>query len=209
MYKEINNFSALKLDLKKAFNVEQALSYSRKNILRIGLLFRDELLNRLPEGERGPKGQERPSIRLWGQRLKESFGEPAIGSDKKDSSISMTVYLDHPSVDQGLGGDVLSWFQFGTSPHLIPASNTRVVFWWGSPLKWPQYFGRPGVRASTNARQWGSSTVDRGYWARPYGDFEREASDAIKSQEEEAVDKAYSDTVTKPLDKSSYLRRVS
>lgn len=209
MYKEINNFPALKSDLESVFDVDKALGYSRKDLLRLGSMFKSDLLGRLPDGERGPRGQERPSIRLWDQRLKESFEGPIAFSVRSDSTINLSVLLDHPSVDHGLGGDVLSWFQHGTGPHVIPDSDTKVVFWWGSPLKWPQHKGKPGIRSSTKAKQWGSSTVARGYWAKPYGDFEGEAADDIRSEEESAVDKVYATSISRPLDKSRYLRRAS
>lgn len=209
MYKEVNNFPALKSDLESAFDVDKALSYSRKDLLRLGSMFKSNLLGRLPDGERGPQGQERPSIRLWGQRLRESFEDPIVSTDRREGHINISVLLDHPSVDSGLGGDVLSWFQHGTDSHMIPSSDTKVVFWWGLPLKWPHHGGKPGVRSSTKSKQWGSSTVPRGYWAKPYGDFEGEAADDIRSEEENAVDKVYATSISRPLDKSRYLRRAS
>lgn len=209
MYREINRFPALKSDLESASDIIRIFNRSSDDLIRVSDLFRKELLARLPEGERGPSGHNRPSIRLWRQRLIESFTSPIISASRRDSHLSMSILFDHPSVNEDLGGDVLSWFQYGTDPHRVPDAETKVVFWWGSPLKWPAYKGKPGVRSSTNAKYWGSSTEDRGYWARPYGDFEGEAGEAIKRMEEDVVDKTYSASVTRPLDGSSYLRRVS
>lgn len=210
MYKEIRNeFPALQSDIEKAFDLYRIHDHSRVLMERVGQSFEKSLQNELPDGEDGPPGQPRPSLRLWGATLKESFDETTTSVDTGSSSIGFAVPFNHPSVDDSKEGDVLSWFQFGTKPHRVPTSETKVVFWWGSPLKWPQYGGKPGVRSSTRARQWGIATERRGYWARPYGNFVGMAMDRTQDEEEGAVDIIYQQSITRPLDASNYLRRVS
>lgn len=213
MYKEINRFPALRKDLLAAFDIYAIFGRSRKGLIRIGAMYRNALLQRIPEGEDGPDGQPRPSERLWGQRIHESFPPPAMSIDKRSDAMTLSVLFDHPSVNADLGGDVLEWFQFGTKGHLMPATDTEVAFWWGDPLKWPapliNDIDMTGIHSSRTAKAWGKTTVERDFWAKPYGDFEAEAADEIKGNEEDTVDRVYMSTVTKPLDASSYLRRVS
>jgi hypothetical protein len=208
MYREINRFPELQSDMEEAFNIRGIHRASMKPMQDTGQSFRSALLRILPEGEGGPPGQERPSVRIWGTRLKDALGDTYTSVDARANSIGFAVALDHPSVDDARDGDVLSWFQFGTRPHRVPDRENRVVFWWGSPLKWPQYGGPPGVRSSTQARQWGVSTERRGYWARPYGNFVGMAMDETESAEESAVDTIYRSSITRPLGRSTYLRRI-
>lgn len=209
MYKKTSNrFSELEADIQKAFDLHGIHDASERRMERAGQRFKAALLRELPDGEDGPDGQQRPSLRLWDTRLKDTFTDADTFTDENASSIGFVVSLDHPSVDEGLGGDVLSWFQFGTRPHRIPARDTEVVFWWGPPLKWPQYGGGPGIRSSDRARQWGISTERRGYWARPYGNFEGLAMDEVQDAEEDMVDTIYRKSITRPLERSSYLRRL-
>ncbi len=207
MYKEVNRFPQLQADIEKASGLQDIYAASRDRLEGIGQRFRTTLIQNIPDGEDGPSGQRRPSIRLWGTRLKDAFTDTATFANVKSNSIGLIVALDHPSVEKGRDGDVLSWFQFGTKPHRIPESNTKVVFWWGSPLRWQQYGGGPGIRSSTGARQWGRSTR-RGWWARPYGDFVGMAMDETEGAESDVVEDIYRSSITRPLDESSYLRRI-
>lgn len=208
MYKEVDRLNEMKTDIEKAFDLHGIHYASRHWMEGAGQAFKAALLAELPDGEGGPPGQERPSIRLWGTRLKDSFADTDTSVSVRDSSIGLGVALDHPSVDENQGGDVLSWFQFGTRPHRVPDRDNKVVFWWGSPLKWQQYGDPPGVRSSTQAKQWGISTERRGYWARPYGNFVGMAMDETESAEGDMVDNIYRETITRPLGKSPYLRRL-
>ena len=160
----------------------------------------------MPDGEDAPPGAERPSLRLWGQRLGESFSEPSLARWRHPDGLTVSVHLDHPSVDEDLGGDVLQWFEHGTAGHLIPTDETKVVFWWGPPLRWGP--GPGGVRASNDSEHWGRSTEARGYWAAPQGDFTGDAYDAIERVEEDAVGLTYQETLLGPPGESKYLERV-
>lgn len=209
MYNEINNFPLLRKELEDGLDIDRIAKVHSYQLARLAEMYLDYLLETIPEGEDPPDDEPLyPSVRLWGQRIHESFEVGSVFVDRRSMSMVTEAYFNHPSVEEGRDGDVLEWFQFGTAAHLMPRSDTGVSFWWGTPLRW-QAHNPPeaGRRRSHGPEVWGRSTVERNYWARPYGDFVTDAYLSFRKEEADKIDEIYANSLSDALRDSRYLRR--